>query len=350
MFDISIVSGFAIGLAFGVVGLLSGFCLLSSLRDWWTAGDSRKIRSYAIAVAVAIAGTQALAGFGAVDLSKTLYLQPSFSAPVMFIGGVLFGLGMVLSNGCASRALVLLGKGNLRSLVVLVVIGITAQMALKGLLAPARLAAIQFTQTAPAFVSGPAALASFGVDLGVARIAATLIVSGALVMFAFSDSSFRKAYRHIAAGAAIGALVVAGWFATGTLAFDDFKPAPVTSLTFVSPIADSVQFTMLSTALSANFGIALVAGVLIGSLLTAVLTGRFSLEGYSSANHTARSIGGAALMGVGGAMAYGCSIGQGLTGLSTLALPSLIAVSGIVAGAAIGIRGIAVIPALATTR
>lgn len=350
MFDVSLLSGFVIGLAFGIVGLLSGFCLLSSLRDWWTVGDTRKIRSYAIAIAVAIIGTQALAGFGAVDLSKTLYLQPSFSAPVMFIGGLIFGLGMVLSNGCASRALVLLGKGNLRSLVVLVVIGITAQMALKGLLAPARLAALQFTQTAPAFVSAPAALTLFGVDINVARIAATLIVSGALVMFAFSDSAFRRAYSHIAAGAAIGALVVAGWFATGYLAFDDFKPSPVTSLTFVSPIADSVQFTMLSTALSANFGIALVAGVLIGSLLTAVLTGRFSLEGYSSANHTARSIGGAALMGVGGAMAYGCSIGQGLTGLSTLALPSLIALSGIVAGAAIGIRGVAAFPALATTR
>jgi hypothetical protein len=105
---------------------------------------------------------------------------------------------------------------------------------------------------------------------------------------------------------------------------------------------------MLSTGLSLNFGIALVVGVLIGSLLTAVVTGRFSLEGYISANHMVRSISGAALMGIGGAMAYGCSIGQGLTGLSTLGMPSFIAVAGILSGAALALRGAVVIPALAT--
>src|SRR3954447_10631378 len=106
--EISVIAGFAIGLAFGVVGLLSGFCLMSGLRDWWSASDGRKIRSYALALAVAIFGAQFLAGAGIVEIGKSLYLQPSFSAPLIFAGGGLFGFGMVLSNGCASRALVLL--------------------------------------------------------------------------------------------------------------------------------------------------------------------------------------------------------------------------------------------------
>jgi uncharacterized membrane protein YedE/YeeE len=347
--SLSVSLGFAIGLTFGVVGLISGFCLMSSLRDWWTANDGRKARSFAVAIAVAILGTQFLAGAGLVDIAKSLYLQPSFSVPVMFAGGLLFGIGMVLSNGCASRALVLLGKGNLRSLVVITVIGIAAQMTLKGLLAPARLAFIQWTQTTSSAVSLPDLLATAGIDESAARIAVALIVSGALLIFAFSDRQFRRTPGQIVAGLLIGLLVPAGWAATGWLGADDFNPIPVTSLTFVSPLADSVQYVMLSTGMTLNFGIALVAGVLTGSVVTAVLTGRFQLEGYSSPSHMVRSISGAALMGIGGAMAYGCSIGQGLTGISTLALPSFVAMAGIVTGAAVAIRrGAAVVPALAT--
>jgi uncharacterized membrane protein YedE/YeeE len=347
MIDLAVAAGFAIGLTFGVVGLLSGFCLMSSLRDWWTADDGRKLRSYAVALGVAILGAQFVAGVGLVDLGKSLYLQPSFSAPLIFIGGLLFGIGMVLSNGCASRALVLLGRGNLRSLVVITVIGVAAQMTLKGLIAPARLAFLNLTQTTPSAISAPALLSTLGVDATVARIAVALIASGALFIFAFSDQKFRRAYGQIAAGITVGLLITAGWLATGWFGADEFNPIPVTSLTFISPIADSLQYTMLSTGMSLNFGIALVAGVLTGSLLTAALTGRFRLEGYTSPNHMVRSISGAALMGIGGAMAYGCSIGQGLTGMSTLALPSLIAAIGILLGAAFGIRGFARVPAFA---
>lgn len=338
MIDLSVASGFVIGLVFGAVDLLSGFCLMSSLRDMWTKSDTRKIRSFATAIAIAIIGTQILAGSGLVNIGTSIYLQPSFSAPLIFFGGLLFGLGMVLANGCASRALVLLGKGNLRSLVVITIIGITAQMTLKGLIAPARIAFLDWTRTTPTAVSAPALLSTMGLDDATARLIATLIASGALLIYAFSDKQFRRAYGQIAAGVIIGLLVVAGWAATGWLATDDFNPIPVASLTFVSPLADSVQYTMLSTGLTLNFGIALVAGVLIGSLVTATLTGRFELEGYTSVTHTGRSMAGAAFMGIGGAMAYGCSIGQGLTGVSTLAMPSFIALIGILCGAAFAIH------------
>src|SRR6476659_5079410 len=159
--DIVILAALAIGLIYGSVGLISGFCMMSSLRGWWAEGDGRLVRTYALAMGVAIATSQLLAASGLVDLGKSIYLQSSFSAPVMFFGGLLFGYGMVMSNGCGSRALVLLGKGNLRSFVVVIVLGIVAQMTLKGLIAPARIAMVGASQTSATISSVPALLSAF---------------------------------------------------------------------------------------------------------------------------------------------------------------------------------------------
>ncbi len=337
--NVVVIGGLLIGLAYGAVGLLSGFCLLSGLRGWWAEGDGRLIRTFALALSVAIIAAQLLAAGGFVDLGKSIYLQPSFSVPLMFFGGLLFGYGMVMSNGCASRALVLLGRGNLRSFVVVVVIGIVAQMTLKGLIAPARIVVLQATQTTVSVTSLPALMSSLGLHGAPARLFAGVVVSAALIIFALSHLAFRRSPGQVAAGAVVGLLVAAGWFATGYLGADDFNPAPVASLTFIAPIADTLQYVMLSTGLTLHFGIATVAGVFVGSLVTALLTGRFHLEGFNSPRHMLRATGGAALMGAGGAMAYGCSIGQGLTGLSTLALPSFVAVAGILLGTAAGLRG-----------
>jgi hypothetical protein len=334
-----LLSAFAIGVAFGVVGLLSGFCLTSGMRNWATQGDGRMVRTFALAAATAVIASQALAAFGLVDLSKSIYLQPSFSAPLILFGGLIFGYGMVLANACASRALVLLGRGNLRSLVVIVTIAIVAEMTLRGLIAPARLAFLSWTAIAPSAISLPALLSASGVSAAAAHLAAALVFGGALIVFVFSYAPFRRAYGQVAAGIFIGLLIPAAWFATGYLGADDFNPVQVTSLTFINPIADSVQYIMLSTGSTLNFGIAAVAGVLVGSFGTAILTGRFQLEGFNSPQHMLRSLSGAALMGAGGAMAYGCSIGQGLTGLSTLGLPSMIGVAGILLGAAAALRG-----------
>jgi uncharacterized protein len=341
-------AGLLIGLAYGAVGLLSGFCLLSSLRGWWAEGDSRLIRTFALALAVAIAATQLLAGYGAIDLGKSVYLQPSFSVPLMFAGGLLFGYGMVLANGCGSRALVLLGRGNLRSLVVVIVLGIAAQMTLRGLIAPIRVALLQSSLIKPARLSLPELLLVMGGGEFLARMIVASAISAALIIFAFSHAPFRRAGGQIAAGLAVGLLVTAGWFATGYLGADEFNPVAVTSLTFISPIADAVQYVMLSTGLALNFGIVMVASVFAGSSFTALITRRFRLEGYMSPRQMLRSIAGAALMGSGGAMALGCSIGQGLTGISTLALSSFVAASGILLGSALGLRGTFRVPPLET--
>src|ERR1700681_1878611 len=182
--NIVLLAGLFIGLVYGAVGLLSGFCMMSSLRGLWAEGDGRLVRSYALAIGVAIATSQLLAASGLVDLGKSIYLQPSFSAPVMFLGGLLFGYGMVLSNGCGSRALVLLGRGNLRSFVLVIVLGIFAEMTLKGLIAPARIAMVQASQLTVKLTSVPALLSFVGLSEPLARMLAASVLSAALIIFA----------------------------------------------------------------------------------------------------------------------------------------------------------------------
>src|SRR3954465_8705700 len=209
---IVILSALVIGLVYGAVGLLSGFCMMSSLRGWWAEGDGRLGRPYALAMGIAVAAPQWLATGSFVDIGKSIYLQPSFSAPLMFFGGLLFGYGMVLSNGCGSRALVLLGRGNLRSFVVVVVLAIFAQMTLKGLIAPARIALVQASQTTTTENSVPALLAAAGLSATAARMLAASIISAALIIFAFAHPAFRRSPGQVAAGVVVGLLVAAGWF------------------------------------------------------------------------------------------------------------------------------------------
>ena len=195
-------------------------------------------------------------------------------------------------------------------------------MTLKGLIAPPRIALVAGVADHGDGKFGAGAARGRGPERNGRAHAGGLDHRAALIIFAFAHPAFRRSPGQIAAGLVVGLLVAAGWFATGYLGADDFNPAPVTSLTFIAPIADALQYVMLSTGSTLNFGIATVFGVFAGSLVTALLTGRFHLEGYQSPRHMLRSGGGAALMGAGGVMAFGCSIGQGLTGFSTLALAS----------------------------
>ena len=320
----------AIGLLFGACGQVTGFCLQRGLKEYWSGSDGYKLRAFALALAVALAGTQAIAAAGRVDLGQSLYLMPTYSWLLMPVGGLMFGYGMGLANGCGARALVLLGQGNLRSLVVLLCLGIAAYMTLTGVLAPLRTAAATATSVSPtALTLGP----------GWPRAIATVAASGALALFALSGNGPGRRTAELIGGALIGMLVVAGWVATGWLGNDDFDPVPVVSLTFVAPIGDTIQYAMIATGMSPRFGIAVVAGVVAGAFLAAALRRRCRLEGFESPRQMLRYMAGGVLMGAGGALAFGCSIGQGLTGLSTLALGSFLAAGGILGGAALALRG-----------
>lgn len=320
--------GAAIGLVFGFVGQRIGFCLTSALRSFWTGGERRGLALFAIALVFAIVGSQALDALGIVRLDRSIYRQPTLAWPVTAAGGLLFGYGMMLANGCGSRALMLLAGGNLRSFVVLVSLGIAAYATLTGVLAPARIWLIEAT----AIAAPPAPPGMFR------WLVAGLIVAG-LLAFTASGGWLQANLGPALGAAAIGLLVPAGWLVTGVLGADEFDPAPLASLTFVAPIGEALQYLMLATGLRLGFGTATVAGVLVGAAASAVLGGRAELRGFDSPQQMVRALAGGALMGVGGALALGCSIGQGLTGLSTLAPGSALAAGGILIGAYIALRG-----------
>lgn len=322
--------GLAIGLIFGACGQATGFCLHRGLKEYWSGENGFKLQAFALALAVAIIGTQGLEMLGLVELDKSLYRVSTYSWLLIPLGGLMFGYGMGLANGCGARALVLLGQGNLRSLVVLLCLGIAAYMTLSGLIAPLRVALANITSITPSSLTLPP---------GNARVVVTVVVAAALLWFALR-SGHREGRRanDLTGGAIVGMLVVAGWFVTGNLGNDDFEPLPVASLTFVAPIGDVIQYAMIATGMSLRFGITVVVGVIAGALLTALLRRKYRLEGFESPRHMLRYIAGGSLMGAGGALALGCSIGQGLTGLSTLTYSSMLASLAIVAGARLAWR------------
>ena len=316
-------SGLIIGLLFGITGQLTGFCLHRGLVQCLQHQPGHKLQSFMLGLAVAIAGTQALAWLGWVDLTQSIYLMPSFSWLLVALGGVLFGYGMTLTNGCSARALVLLGQGNLRSAVVLLCLGVAAYATLTGVLAPVRVAIAELSTVTPGAWRGPFLPLYQGLS------AALVFV---LLVVAFRRTGLVRQTHDLGAGIVMGALVVAGWFVTGSLGADDFDPVPLESITFVGPVGASIQYLMISTGMDAGFGVLVVAGVLSGSLLAALVSRRFKWQGFESPAQMRRYMLGGVLMGIGGALAMGCSVGQGLTGMSTLSLSSMLALMGILTG------------------
>ncbi len=343
---LSLWAGFAIGIAFGITGQRTGFCLNTGFRGYWITGDGKKLRAFALALGVAIVGTQAIEAAGIIDLRRSIYVSSPLSWFVIPLGGMMFGYGMIASNGCGSRALVLLGQGNLRSFVVLLCLGIAAFIALSGLLAPVRTALAGATTIA--FDKLPSIPRYLEATLGAtgARLIPALIIAAALAAFSFGSVAFRKSPRDVIGGIIVGVLIVAGWVATGYVGADDFEPAPIASLTFVSPIGETIQYAMLATGARASFGVVVVSGVVLGALISALLTKSYDLQGFNRPTQMLRYMAGGALMGAGGAMALGCSIGQGLTGLSTLAFGSFLAAGGITLGSYLGLRGPLKLPPL----
>ena len=336
---LSLWAGVFIGALFGITVQRTGFCLNMAFRGLWVSGDRRKLSAFVLAMAVAVLATQICEALGLIDLSRSIYLSAPLSWLVIPLGGALFGYGMIASNGCGARSLVLMGQGNLRSFVVLLCLGIAAYATLSGVIAPARIALAGATTLA--FDKLPSLPRHLEAALGAnaARLLPAILLSGTLALLAFRSAAFRNSPRDIAGGAVVGLLIAAGWLATGWLGADDFEPAPVASLTFIQPVGETIQYAMLATGARMSFGVAVICGVFLGALAAALATRSYELQGFSRPTQMLRYMAGGALMGIGGAMALGCSIGQGLTGFSTLAFGSLLASAGIALGATLALRG-----------
>ena len=338
------IGGFVIGLLFGALTHRTNFCTMGSISDAVSFGDFRRARAWALAMAVSIIGAQTLHQMDIIDLGQTIYLGTSLNWFGAIIGGLIFGFGMVISSGCPGRNLVRVGGGDLKALVVLLFIGLFGYMALRGLTAPIRtlvqsgtmfdLTAIGIdNQHIGTIMSGILAISQQAAQLGSAVIAAL-----ALLVFCFKSSEFRRSPSHIIVGLGVGLLVIAGWWFTGVLGNDEFEPAPLTSLTFIAPSSNGLQYLMTYTGATMTFGIATVGGAIFGAFLSSILAGQFNMAAFYDKKDTLRHMVGGAMMGTGGVLALGCTIGQGITGVSTLGLGSIIALLSIIAGGYAGLK------------
>jgi hypothetical protein len=346
-------SAFALAFAFGAVLQRSRFCIMGAVADLVNFGDSTRMRQWLLAIAVAIVGTQVLAAGGRIDMGDSFHTGPRVLVASTLLGGALFGFGMVLAGGCSSRTLVRIGAGSLKSVVVVVVLGLTAYIALRGVLAVLRVGAIEpLAVTLAGRQDLPALLArATGASLQAAHLLAGTSIGGLLAASALSSREFRT-FGNVLTGVAVGGIVVGVWYVSGHLghvaehprtleeAFVGTYSGRMESLTYIAPIAHTLDWLMFFSDRSnvLTLGVAAVFGITSGSAATALATGEFRWEGFADTEDTAHHIVGAMLMGFGGVTALGCTVGQGLTGISTLAIGSLLAVPSIVAGAVAALK------------
>lgn len=343
---------FALAFAFGAIAQRTQFCTMGSIADAVNFGDWTRLRQWLLAIAVAILGTTLLDAAGLIDVRRSFYTTGRFTPLAYALGGVLFGFGMVLAGGCGSRSVVRAGGGSLKSLVVVLVLAVVAYITLRGALALLRVgvlerAAIELPtrQDLASLLAGSAdARTGWQLTLG-------LGISAALIAFTLRERSFRT-FDNMLAGVGIGAIIVGVWFVSGFIghllehpqtleeAFVRTNSRQMESLSFVAPLAWTLDYLMFTSDASkeVTIGIVAVVGVLVGSATYALATGRFRWEGFRDVEDTGNHLIGATLMGFGGVTALGCTIGQGLSGVSTLAAGSFIALAGIVVGAVAGVR------------
>ena len=334
--------GLLIGIVFGAIVTRTNFCTMGSLSDIANFGDWRRFRSWLLAAAVAMLGVLWIERTGLGDMQASLYLAPRLTLGGNVLGGLLFGIGMVFSGGCVSKNLVRAGGGDLRSFLVLGIIGAVAYMTIGGIFAESRAALVDATsvdlaaedQAIDTILAGLT-----GMSAEMAQIVAVAAIAGGILVYAFADRGSRTSPTHVIAGIGIGVCVTAGWFLTA-LTFDEFADNPsLASLSYVRPAGDSLDYLMRFTADKVpSFAVVTTIGALLGAFLMSVATKKFHFATFSDSGDTLRNMGGAVLMGVGGVTALGCTVGQAVTGVSTLALGSFVTFAAIVAGGFVGMK------------
>ncbi len=343
--------GFILAFIFGAIANKTNFCTMGAISDVVNMEHWGRARMWLLAITVAMVGANLLYYTGQIDLSKSIYHRPSLPWLSLLFGGLVFGVGMTLSGGCTNKNLIRVGGGSLRSLVVLVFLGLSAYMTLKGLFGQWRssyldpvaidLAALGLSSQSLPHLLGKAT----GLDAKTALLLTTVVLALGILAFVFKEKRFRTNTWQVMGGTVLGLLVVAGWYLSGHLGYGENPDTLETvyfatntrtleSFSFVAPVSFSIELLMLWTDASTRvtFGIATVLGVVLGSLAYALAGKHFRWEGFASTEDLGTQLIGAVLMGFGGVTALGCTVGQGMSGVSTLALGSLLAVAGIVGG------------------
>ncbi len=339
---------FAVAFIFGAIGQKTHFCTMGAVSDIVNMSEWSRMRMWLLAIGVAILGAGALHATGQIDLGKSIYRTPTFTWLSYIIGGACFGVGMVLASGCGSKTLIRIGSGNLKSVVVFIVLGLVAYMTMRGVLGVFRVNVLEKAViTFPGGQDIPALLVAAGLDARTAFMLAVLGIGGGLTAIALLKRDFWT-LDNLLGGLGTGLAVVAAWYVSGQLgylaehpetleeAFLATNSGRMESLSFVAPVAFSLDLLILwsDTSRKMSFGIAAALGVIAGSFAWSMLTRSFRWEGFVSIEDTASHLIGAALMGFGGVVAMGCTVGQGISGFSTLALGSIVTFLSIVLAAA----------------
>ncbi len=354
-----LVSIFIAALILGAVTSKTNFCTMGAVSDWLNMGHTGRMRAWLFAIGVAALGVVILEASSVMTLrGNTMppYRTENFAWLRYIAGGLIFGVGMTLGSGCGSRTLLRIGGGNLRSLVVAAAIGLVAYLmfttslfnvAVMSWVGPTIVDLQQYGITGQGVDDVVSGLA--GLDASTTRIVAGTVIGMALIVYAFVSRDFRNSFDNVLAGIVVGLAVVAGWYITGgplgaewwEEAFMDGEPnrTAIQSFTFISPIGDTLRYLLDPTNFSlVRVGVVSVFGVVFGSFLYSIVSGSFRLEWFSSIGDFVSHLAGGLLMGFGGFMAMGCTIGQGVTGASTLAIGSFLALFSMMIGSALTMK------------
>jgi uncharacterized membrane protein YedE/YeeE len=346
-------TSFALSALFGAITQRTHFCTMGAVSDIVSMGDWTRMRVWGLAAGVALIGFAGLSAAGLIDPSKALYISNRFIWLSALVGGLLFGFGMVLASGCGSKTLVRMGGGNLKSLVVFIVTGLAAFATLKGITAVLRVntvdnVAIDFATSA---TLGQWLANASGLPPSATALALGLALGFGFMVWAMAGRDFLN-FDNLLAGLGIGAIITALWWVSGSLGFVPEHPETLEAvylatnsgraeaMSFVSPLAYSLDWLLFFSDKSKvlTLGIVSVVGVVVGSAVYSLATRSFRWEGFGGTEDTTNHIVGAVLMGVGGVTAMGCTIGQGLSGISTLSATSFVALAAILFGAVAGLK------------
>ena len=330
------------GLLLGAITQRTHFCTMGAISDVVNMGDWTRARQWISAIGLAMIGFAALVDLNLINPTKTLYASPRFMWLSTGVGGAMFGYGMVIASGCGNKTLVRIGGGNLKSVVVFVVMGVSAFATLKGITAVLRASTVDTV-----FWDMHA-----GANLSVLGIPSLGYILGAVLLLSATRHKDFWTFENLLASLGVGGLVVAMWWVSGNMGFVPEHPETldavylatnsgrIEALNFVAPAAYTLDWLMFysDASKSLSVGVASVAGVLLGAAVSAVQTKTFRWEGFADSRDLGQHLFGSVLMGVGGVTAMGCTFGQGLSGISTLSLNSVVALAAILFGAVVSLR------------
>ncbi|MHA1525315.1 MAG: YeeE/YedE family protein [Alphaproteobacteria bacterium] len=333
------IAGLVGGLALGFVARWSHFCTLGALEDAYFAGDFRRLKAWALAIAVGIVLVHIMRFGGVANINDAVVMTPQFRWASAIIGGLMFGVGMALNGTCGFGTLARIGGGDLKAVVTFLVMGVAAYATIGGITAMFRVGitdqlAVDLSQFGTQSLTDIAS-SSFGVPAGIATATAAAI---GLVWWALSGEMTKIRAKQFTGSVIVGLVIGLGWYVTATLGQAGFEPQRVESFSFVRPLGNSILYIMTSTGATVDFGIGATFGVIAGAALTALFSKKFRWEACDDARELRRHIFGAIFMGVGGIMSLGCTVGQGLSAAAALTVSAPVVLICIAIGARLGLR------------